>query len=197
MNRTCIVDLVAGVVVNVIEYDDPTTGVPPGFDDGFVAVPSSHAQIGWEFDGSDLHPPASAESAGEAKARLSALVKIERDRRTREGGYLVEHNGATYWFHSDAFSLIQQQGLILAAMAVQAGGGDMDAPLIPIPWQTLGGAGAPMTAALALKLLPASMTQQGAIFAHAKSLSAAVEAAADPTTVDVAAGWPAVFGEAA
>ncbi|MDO8931224.1 MAG: DUF4376 domain-containing protein [Rhodocyclaceae bacterium] len=120
-------------------------------------------------------------------------VKKLRDAATQTGGYPVEHNGTIYWFHSDAYSLIQQQGLIAAAMSVEAAGGDMSAPLIPVPWKTLGGIRVPMTATLALKLLPASFAQQGAIFNCADVILAQLEAAEFPETVDIHAGWPAVY----
>lgn len=129
----------------------------------------------------------------DAAASRLEFVKRQRDALTQAGGYPVHHDGVIYWFHSDAFSLIQQLGLITAAREVLADGGDLNAPLIPIPWQTLGRVGASMTAALALKLLPASMAQQGAIFAHATALEAALRNAEEPETVDIASGWPEVF----
>lgn len=120
-------------------------------------------------------------------------AKRHRDMLTQTGGHPVEHDGATWWFHSDPYSLIRQRGLVTAAMAVQAAGGDLDAPLIPVPWKTLSGATVPMTATLALKLLPASMAQQGAIFARAEAVKAELEAAAEPETVDWRTGWPTVY----
>jgi len=191
MIRTCIIDLSASAVVNVIEYEKITTGTPPGMDEGFLAVPSASAQIGWAWDGVNFNPPHSSESIADAKSRLWGLIKTERDRLTQNGGYPLDG----YWFHSDAYSLSQQQGLILAAMQTQAAGGDMDAPLMATPWQAMGGVPVVMTANLALRLLPAAMAQQVAIFEAAKAHKVALDACADPANYNFSGGWPKVFGE--
>lgn len=154
--------------------------------------PERLAELGvvWEADAPPVFAP---RPHAEIVAAIFEDVKRHRDALTQTGGYPVDHAGQTWWFHSDAYSLTQQLGLITAAMQVQAAGGDLNAPLIPVDWKTLSGARVPMTAALALKLLPASMAQQGAIFATADAKQVALEAAAEPATVDWRAGWPAVF----
>lgn len=128
-----------------------------------------------------------------AKARASVLkaINAKRDQLTQNGGYPLDG----FWFHSDSYSLSQQQGLILAAMQVQAAGGDMDAPLLPTAWKTMGGNRVPMTARLALRLLPAAMAQQGEIFDAAEAHGVAMMESPDPASYDYSGGWPQVFGE--
>lgn len=123
-------------------------------------------------------------------AEMWEFIKAERDRRTQTGGYPLDG----FWFHSDVYSLSQQQGLILAAMQVQASGGDMNAPLMATPWYAMGGVPVEMTASLALRLLPAAMAQQVAIFDAAKAHKAALEDSADPACYDFSGGWPQAFG---
>lgn len=118
-------------------------------------------------------------------------IKVERDRLTQNGGYPLDG----FWFHSDAYSLSQQQGLILAAMQVQASGGDMNAPLMATPWYAMGSVPVVMTASLAMRLLPAAMAQQVAIFEAAKAHKVVLEASADPASYDFSEGWPQVFGK--
>lgn len=57
MIRTCIVDINLGEAINIIDYDQMPENPPPGYGDGFVAVASDIAQIGWTWDGEDLNPP--------------------------------------------------------------------------------------------------------------------------------------------
>jgi len=38
-----------GVVVNTIEYEEQPTTPPPGFEDGYVAIMSDEASIGWTY----------------------------------------------------------------------------------------------------------------------------------------------------
>lgn len=123
------------------------------------------------------------------KERWNAIA-AERDRLIQTGGYQVDG----FWFHSDAYSLTQQQGLILSAMQIKASGGDMDAPLMETPWYAMGGVPVVMTANLALRLLPAAMAQQVAIFEAAKAHKVAMEASGDPDSYDYTNYWPKVFG---
>ena len=146
---------------------------------------------GWVIRAVEQPTPEPEPSLEDIRQMVGELIKAERDTRIQCGGYPVDG----YWFHSDGYSLAQQQGLILAAMLVQAAGGDMDAPLIPTQWQTMGGNQVTMTARLALRLLPAGMGQQGAIFDASKVHLAALKDAADPAGYDFSGGWPKVFGE--
>lgn len=141
----------------------------------------------WLEDGHpDLKP-----SAAQVKADKWEDIKAERDRLIQGGGYALDG----YWFHSDAYSLDQQQCLILSAMQVKAAGGDMNAPLMATPWYAMGRVPVEMTASLALRLLPASMAQQVAILEAAKAHKAALDACADPASYDFSEGWPTVFGD--
>lgn len=125
------------------------------------------------------------------KKRAWEAIKAERDRLTQNSGYQLDG----YWFHSDAYSLSQQQGLILAAMQVQESGGDMNAPLMATPWYAMGSVPVVMTASLALRLLPAAIAQQVAIFEAAKAHKAALEASADPANYGFSGGWPPIYNK--
>lgn len=118
-------------------------------------------------------------------------IKEKRDQLTQNGGYPLDG----FWFHSDAYSLSQQQGLIISAMQVQSAGGDMNAPLMTTPWYAIGSAPVELTASLALRLLPAAMAQQVAIFEAAKTHKAALDACSDPASYDFSKGWPKVYGD--
>jgi hypothetical protein len=47
MNKYAIVK--DDVVVNTIEYEEQPTTPPPGFEDGYVAIMSDEASIGWTY----------------------------------------------------------------------------------------------------------------------------------------------------
>jgi hypothetical protein len=159
------------------------------------AMPSSsHTWTGSEWV---IDPSKTSIQMHKAKDEKWQLIESERDRRTKAGGYPV----GALWFHSDGFSLTQQQGMVLAAMMVQAAGGDLSAPLLADPWRTLTKPGlpevrVPMTGTLALQLLPAAMEQQAAIYAAADAHKAALELSADPANYDFSTGWPADYTEA-
>lgn len=144
-------------------------------------------KLGANWDGQKFTNPINPQ----IKTDMWEAIKGERDRRT-QGGYPV----STWWFHSDAYSLAQQQGLILAAMQAKAAGADMSAPLSSEPWKTMSGEKIVMTGALALQLLPAAIAQQAAIYAVAETHKAAMEASTDPGSYDFSTGWPKIFGEA-
>lgn len=109
-------------------------------------------------------------------------IKVERDRRTREGGYQV----AGKWFHSDEFSRGQQLGLVLLGSSIPAG----------LQWKTMDGTFVTMTPTLAQQILAAGAASDVAIFAAAETHKAAMEASADPAAYDLSGGWPKVFDEA-
>lgn len=106
-------------------------------------------------------------------------IKTERDRLTREGGYLA----AGKWFHSDALSRIQQLGLVQLGANIPAG----------LQWKTMDGSFVAMTPSLAGQVFMAAALSDTAIFAAAEAHKAALEACADPAVYDWRAGWPAVF----
>lgn len=163
-----------------------TTAEPP------PVVPGTtrhYAAGGWEYR--EVAP--AADSPIVTPAEVSASIRTERDRRIRTGGYPLDG----LWYHSDAYSLAQQQGLILAAIQVQAGGGDLDAPLIGSLWTTMSGERVTMSARLALRLLPAATAQQVAIYEAARAHLAALAETDDPDGYNWSGGWPEVFGDSA
>ena len=105
-------------------------------------------------------------------------IKVIRDAKIQSGGYQAEGK----WFHSDTCSRTQQMALVM-----------MGASVPPIQWKTMDGTFVTMTQALAGAIFQAAAAHDAATFAHAESLKAQVDAAADPATVDITAGWPAVF----
>jgi hypothetical protein len=139
---------------------------------------SPGVSIGYSWNGTVFSPPVVDVSA----ARLEAIarVKARRDLKTANGGYLAGGK----WFHSDLVSRTQQIGLILMGANIPAG----------LQWKTLDGSFITMTPTLAGQILAAAGAQDAALFAHAETLIGQIDAAADPTTVDVAAGWPTTFG---
>jgi len=49
-----------GIVVNVVEYNEQPATPPPGFEDGYQAVQSDSASIGWTYANgqfTDPNPP--------------------------------------------------------------------------------------------------------------------------------------------
>lgn len=115
----------------------------------------------------------------EVNAQIWGEIKAIRDRKTQNGGYKV----GTDWFHSDTFSRTQQIGLTMY-------GANMPADLT---WKTMAGTFVPMTPTLAQQIFAAAGAQDVALFTHAETLKAQVEAATDPATVDITAGWPETF----
>lgn len=117
----------------------------------------------------------------QCKALAWEGIKIERDRRTDNGGYKV----STKWFHSDQKSRSQQLGLVLLGATIPAG----------LQWKTMDGSFVTMTATLAQQVLGAAAASDQAIFAAAETHKAAMEASQDPSAYDFSAGWPKVFWE--
>lgn len=127
--------------------------------------------------------PASPADVHQAvRAELWERIKAERDRRKFAGFQVGAH-----WFHSDPDSRTQQ--LMLYAKAVSG----RQVPVVP--WKTHGGAFVPMTAELAEDIGDAATAHDIALFTHAEALRMAVDAAENPSSVDITAGWPPVFGE--
>lgn len=113
-----------------------------------------------------------------AAARWQEIKGI-RDRKTQNGGYKV----GTDWFHSDTFSRTQQIGLTMYGASMPAN----------LTWKTMAGTFVPMTPTLAQQIFVSAGQQDAALFAYAESLRAQVEAAQNPATVDIEAGWPETF----
>lgn len=89
-------------------------------------------------------------------------IKWERDRRKLEGGYLV----AGKWYHSDAFSRIQQLGLVLLGANIPAG----------LQWKTLDGSFVTMTQQLAGQIFAAAAILDAALFKAAEVARKELEA---------------------
>ena len=53
----------------------------------------------------------------------------------------------------------------------------------------------PMTGRLAQSIFGAAEAQAVALFTYAEQLWARVQAAEDPASVDIYAGWPVIYGE--
>ena len=127
-----------------------------------------------------------------AKAAMWDKIEEERTRRI-EGGYPCPYGGKTYWFHSDAMSLLQQSNLVSAAQLNLMQGKDMAA--VMVQWTTRTGEFVGMSGNLALALFAAGMEQQKAIFTAAEMHKAKRRASAEPWNYDYSAGWPKIYGE--
>jgi hypothetical protein len=55
MNKYAIIK--DGVVINIIEYDEQPSTPPPGFEDGYVAIQSNEASIGWIYENGQFTNP--------------------------------------------------------------------------------------------------------------------------------------------
>lgn len=106
-------------------------------------------------------------------------IQAIRTAKTEAGGFPA----AGKWFHSDVFSRTQQIGLTLLGANIPPG----------LQWKTMDGSFVTMTQTLAGQIFAAAAEQDAATFAHAEALRAAVNAAADPASVDITAGWPSTF----
>ena len=127
-----------------------------------------------------------------AKSAMWDKIQIERTRRI-EGGYPCIFGGKTYWFHSDAMSLLQQSNLVSAAQLTLMQGKDMAA--VMVQWKTRSGEFVGMSGNLALAMFAAGMEQQKAIFTAAEMHKAKMRACAEPWNYDYSAGWPKIYGE--
>ena len=127
-----------------------------------------------------------------AKAAMWDKIQEERTRRI-EGGYPCPYGGKTYWFHSDAMSLLQQSNLVSAAQLTLMQGNDMAA--VMVQWKTRSGEFVGMSGNLALAMFAAGMEQQKAIFTAAETHKLQMRASAEPWNYDYSAGWPKIYGE--
>lgn len=133
----------------------------------------------------------------EIKDAVWETIKIKRDNMITSGGFKVVHmvNGVNtdLWFHTTLISTTQQLGLILGGFMAKMQGAPGTTLLSPSPWSTMSNVEVPLTIDLALKLLPASMQQQGLIFAAAKAHKTALYASTTPKDYDYKVGWPVTF----
>lgn len=109
-------------------------------------------------------------------------IKTYRDHLTNTGGYIASGK----WFHSDTFSRSQQLGLVMLGASIPQG----------LMWKTMDGSFVEMTPTLAQEVFASAAAQDNAIFSHAESLNAQVQAL---TTVEevqsfnITAGWPETY----
>jgi hypothetical protein len=115
-----------------------------------------------------------------SKSVLIGRIKSERDRRKFNG---VNVSGK--WLHTDTYSRTQWLGMVL-----------MGANLPAIEWTTMDGTSVTTTPTLAGQVFQGTAMLDAAVFAHAKSLIAQVEASTDPGSVDITTGWLATYGDA-
>mgnify|MGYP000544162106 CR=1 FL=1 len=161
----------------------------------FVTVPDD-VQNGWLWDGTVFAAPpgptqeqldaiAAAQAAQAAatlaasKSRIHTAIRAERDRRKFNGVFV-----SGKWIHTDTYSRTQWLAMVM-----------MGASVPTVEWATLDNSTITTSQALAAAVFNATATLDVTLFAHAKSLIAAVDAAPDPYSVDILAGWPATFGE--
>lgn len=110
------------------------------------------------------------------KSEMINMIKSYRDYLVVNGGYNV--NGK--WYHSDGLSRTQQLALVLLGGSLPAG----------IEWKTMDKTFVTMTPALAAQVFQAAVTKDTAVFAHSESLIAAIQAAVDPSIINIYTGWP-------
>jgi hypothetical protein len=164
-----------GMVVNIAEADEAFAqqqGWVPANDD---------TRIGDGWDGISYSTPPEVVDA--ARARVWEQIKAIRDQLQDEGGYMVSVGGAPKWFHSDVKSRTQQIGLVM-----------MGANVPSVQWKTMDGSFVTMSPSLASAVFQAAATQDMALFSHAESLRAQVNASDAPESIGISAGWPATFG---
>lgn len=129
----------------------------------------------------------------ENKVIMWRKIHDERVRRYFASGYHVSGN----WFHSDAISRSQQQGLWAKAKDRLASGGVptdvLQANGADIQWKTMSGLFVPMTVQLALDVFQAAGDSDAALFAAAQKHKAAMESSSNPLIYDYSTGWPTSF----
>ena len=110
------------------------------------------------------------------RQQIREAISAERDIRKEAQGYKASGKQ----FHSDIFSRIQQISLVILGADMPSG----------IRWKTMDGSFIEMTPTLARKIFGAAAAFDTALFAHGETLKEQVDAAEDPTSIDITAGWP-------
>lgn len=129
----------------------------------------------------DLDQQTVADNLVRVRAELWEQIKTIRDQKIQNGGY----QAGGKWWHSDTFSRTQQMGMSMMGANLPA----------DISWKTMDGTFITMTPQLAADVFAAAAAQDKALFTYAEMLNAQVQAASDPYSIDISAGWPAVFGD--
>lgn len=161
---------------------------------GILEAQSSGLTIDWS--GSvpvAVAPP--EPTLADKQSHIWSLIKAERDRRTQEGGCLVDSN----WFHTDTFSRSQWLGIKDQARDLLAAGGAMTDPIqkqgTQVQWKTMNGSFVPVTIQLAFDVVAALGDSDAAIFEAAEIHKAAMMNTALPEAYDYLKGWPVSYGE--
>ena len=165
-----------------MRLDSPTILSAMGYaiDADFVAFQESNDSVSIKWLSDKIQPTESEIEAAALPAARAALwerIKVERDRRIQEQGYVAGGKR----FHGDTFSRTQQMGLVMLGASIPPG----------LQWKTMDGSFITMTPTLAQQVFAAAAASDIALFGHAESLRAQVNAAEDPSSVDITAGWPA------
>jgi hypothetical protein len=109
------------------------------------------------------------------------LIKAERDRRTKTGGFKVGND----WFHSDDSSRIQQIGLVMMGANIPQN----------LYWKTMSGSFVVMTQTLANQIFMAAAASDQSIFSVAEQKRAEMMASQEPGNYIYLSGWPLIYGE--
>lgn len=125
-----------------------------------------------------------------SKDQVWEAIKAERDRRTEDGGVLVDGR----WFDTDMRSALRYK--ILADVA--AAQGAPKTAVLRDGWRPMDvdvKGEVAMTYDLLLRIIAAGVAQALAIDDAAQTHKIAMETCADPAGYDFSGGWPVVFGD--
>lgn len=139
-----------------------------------------------------VYTPRPAEQV--AAARWEAIKAIRDAKTNGPDGCKVEvETGVFKWFHTDAYSKMQQLGLETTAvlMLVNAAAAgtplDMNTPISATPWKTMDGSFVTLTVDLVLKVATAQKQRDMLLFGIAETKKN------DATSINE--GWPQTFVE--
>jgi hypothetical protein len=113
------------------------------------------------------------------KQQIKQQIMQIRDTKLANGGFKVGDK----WFHSDTFSRTQQLALTMLGNNLPNN----------IDWKTMDKSKIRLTPQVVQQLFGSAVTQDNSIFSYAETLTEAVMAAEDPSTIDINAGWPETF----
>jgi hypothetical protein len=126
--------------------------------------------------------------------RDAAWVRVKAIRTTVEDGGAL---AGGHWFQTDTASRIKLMRLDTKATAALAlGGSPTDVLTVagnPVAWKSAENVLVPMTIELAQAITLAVEVLDAQAYGHAEQLRAQIMASETPESVDITAGWPAVF----
>ena len=161
-------------LANTLEYLFPGIQLVPG---GDCEIVEGRISVWRKQEARPTDAEIQAASIPAARAAIWERIKAERDRRIQEQGYVAGGKR----FHGDTFSRTQQMGLVMLGANIPPG----------LQWKTMDGSFITMTTTLAQQVFAAAAASDVALFGYAEVLRAQVNAAEDPSSVDITAGWPA------